>query len=168
MRRCRRVSPSPPGALDRLAARAERAAQRSPQIRVSTPRGLAATRASARHLQPQPSHQLRELDELVLAELGEALGSQQLLRARERDLRLDDGHRTRRRLLLDDAAEDAVVDRDLLRTRDERQAPRPVQVAGGKRRSGAAELHDAARPDRKALVAQGSRKADQPHDRLSH
>src|SRR5439155_26983632 len=89
---------SPPGTLDGLASRAERAAKRAAQVRTSFPRRLAATGSAARDVQLQSLHQLREFGELSLAELGEALRPQQLTRAGERDFLLDDPDLSRRRV----------------------------------------------------------------------
>ena len=149
-------------------SRAERAAKRAAQVRTSFPRRLAATGSAARDVQLQSLHQLREFGELSLAELGEALRPQQLSRARERDFLLDDADVTNRRVRLEHAAKDAVVDRDLLRPRDERQSARPIQVLRRQHRSCAAELNDAAGSRGKAFLAQCTRERGQPLDLVSH
>src|SRR2546428_565290 len=78
------------GRDDGLAARAERAAGRPPKVGRGATGGLPTTRTAARDVQPKPLHQLRELDELILAQLGEALRPQQLLGTCQRDLLLDE------------------------------------------------------------------------------
>ena len=88
--------------------------------------------------------------------------------ARERDLLLDHRDRCRRRLLLEHAAEDAVVNRNLFRTGDERQAARPVEVVRGERGRGAAEVDNAAGPDGEPFVAQRTRERDEPLELVSH
>ena len=111
--------PSPPGALDRLAARAERAAKRSPQVGSPGTRTLAAARPSRRREKLELPHQRGDVRELLVRHLGEALLAQELALARERDVLLDDLHDARAR---------RVVDRDVLDGGAQRQPPGPVQV----------------------------------------
>src|SRR5262249_1914676 len=163
-------APPPPrrGPLDGLAAGADRRARRAPRVGVAPPRGLPPAGAALRDAETEPLHQRRQFDELFPCQLGEALRPQQLLPACERDLFLADRPRRRRPPPLHDAVEDAVVDGNLLRTRDERQAAGPVEILRPELGGGAAELDDAAGPHRKPLGAQRPREYDEPPDLVSH